>query len=138
MSYSITHQFCSQVEDLTTMCCLFSNLKKREDIPIILDGYTRIRVPRNNLLQSTELKALDMISLVGPEAEARDQALRASANAENQDDEWHAKLWAEYLEFYDYDARDAADEWWHQWGRFTDKLNTDGGFEDSSEGSEFS
>ncbi|KAK0195938.1 hypothetical protein F5146DRAFT_924579 [Armillaria mellea] len=106
--------FC--IESAFTLPHLFSKLSSVEQIPLLLDGYQKIRTPRNLGSLSSELEAAALMSLL-PSAE-RDQRDEALALPLDQEDEASAKVWAATLIQFNYDAIEAVDEWWIQWGKF--------------------
>ncbi len=53
-----------------------------------------------------------------PPSAERDQRDEALALRLDQEDEASAKVWAATLIQFNYDAIEAVDEWWIQWGKF--------------------
>ncbi|KAK0241200.1 hypothetical protein EDD85DRAFT_948287 [Armillaria nabsnona] len=107
---------CLAIESAFTLPHLFSKLSSVEQIPLLLDGYQKIRTPRNLGSLSSELEAAALMSL--PPSAERDQRDEALALALDQEDEASAKVWAATLIQFNYDAIEAVDEWWIQWGKF--------------------
>ncbi|KAK0459211.1 uncharacterized protein EV420DRAFT_308867 [Desarmillaria tabescens] len=107
---------CLAIESAFTLPHLFSRLSSVEQIPLLLDGYQKIRTPRNLGSLSSELEAAALMSL-SPSAE-RDQRDEALALRLDQEDEAAAKVWAATLIQFNYDAIEAVDEWWIEWGKF--------------------
>ncbi|KAG7449855.1 FAD/NAD(P)-binding domain-containing protein [Guyanagaster necrorhizus] len=107
---------CLAIESAFTLPHLFSRLSSVEQIPLLLDGYQKIRTPRNLGSLSSELEAAALMSL--PPSAERDQRDEALALALDQEDEASAKVWAATLIQFNYDAIEAVDEWWIEWGKF--------------------
>ncbi|KAK0226468.1 hypothetical protein IW262DRAFT_768889 [Armillaria fumosa] len=107
---------CLAIESAFTLPHLFSKLSSVEQIPLLLDGYQKIRTPRNLGSLSSELEAAALMSL--PPSAERDQRDEALALPLDQEDEASAKVWAATLIQFNYDAIEAVDEWWIQWGKF--------------------
>lgn len=61
--------------------------------------------------------AVLMGSHPGPEREERNNGLRMTLELDNADDDTLARAWAPHVIQFDYDARDAVDEWWMNWAR---------------------
>ncbi len=64
---------------------------------------------------------MDGVQLIGtppgPEREGRNQAFAVTLNLEGADDETLARVWSTYVTMFNYDAREAVDEWWMTWAR---------------------
>ncbi|KAI5830608.1 FAD/NAD(P)-binding domain-containing protein [Schizophyllum commune Tattone D] len=109
-----------------TLARLLSRLSKPAYLPILLDGFQKIRTFRNVQTLASELQAIRLMGLPpGPSRTERDAALALPLT---QEDDESAEVWAKTLVQFDYDALDAADEWWLQWGKFlVDRMDTDHG-----------
>ena len=91
-------------------------MQKRSALPTLLDGFQKIRTFRNFQTLDSEVSGTRLLSLPpGPYREGRDQALGLPLDQEGDE---AAEIWAKTLMQFDYDAIDAADEWWLQWGQF--------------------
>ncbi|RDX54201.1 FAD/NAD(P)-binding domain-containing protein [Lentinus brumalis] len=105
------------VEDAVVLGCLLSNLQSMDQLPTLMDAYQELRQRRCALVGLADLGNAQMMALPpGPEADARDEDMRRQRN------EWdEGMLKAQFEEIsgiFLYDAGDAAEEWWINWGRF--------------------
>lgn len=106
----------NQIEGAFTLARLFSRLSSKAMLRIMLDGFQKIRDPRNLAVLSSELSAAALMTLSpGPARTNRDAELAVSLTRE---DGAASHVWAATLVQFDYDAVEAADSWWHNWGRF--------------------
>ncbi|KAJ7137216.1 hypothetical protein C8R46DRAFT_1137906 [Mycena filopes] len=120
-----THNSSIAVEDGFALGRIFSHLtpldraQTQVQIPYLLHAYRTVRLARSLATEASELGAFVVITFPpGPARDARNEQLRFSlAMEEMRDDEILAQTWAMYLVQFDYDAREAADEWWLM-GRF--------------------
>jgi len=82
----------------------------------LLIGYNVIRKKRT--LTIGDRHVLYSLTLPpGPDRDARNQAFRFSLHPTDSDNEALAQIWNGHISETNYDARDAAEEWWHNWGR---------------------
>ncbi|KAJ7173768.1 hypothetical protein C8R46DRAFT_1256296 [Mycena filopes] len=113
----------SQVEDGFALGRIFSHLTSRDQIPALLQGYHATRYNRTIAAESSELGAMATATLPpGPARTARDHGLKAMSLLDNESesvDEVVAAVWSTYLVQFNYDATEAVDEWWLNWGRLT-------------------
>ena len=95
---------------------LFSHLRTADQIPSFLSGYEDLRQRRCNFVCHADVAhARQMVLPPGPDADARDQNVRRSPS---EWDEGTTKAqFEEIAEIFVYDAGDAAEEWWINWGR---------------------
>ena len=105
------------VEDAVVFGCLFSHLRSMEQVPSFLSAYQELRQQRCEMVGRSDLKSAGLMSLPpGPAADARDENMR------RQLQEWDEGMlkasFEEIAEIFGYDAGDAAEEWWINWGRF--------------------
>ncbi len=86
-----------------------------------------MRVTRTNNVQNFELGGMDMISLPpGPQRDLRNVGFARTLDLLSDPDEHAeelAQLWADWFSLFHYDARDAADEWWLNWGTHVQALS---------------
>lgn len=106
------------VEDAVVLGSLFSHLRTAEQIPPFLSAYQELRQRRCDLVKLADIGNAQMVSMPdGPAAEARDADMR------HRKDEWDEgtlkSQFEEIAEIFLYDAGDAAEEWWVNWGRFS-------------------
>ncbi|KAI0700134.1 FAD/NAD(P)-binding domain-containing protein [Cerioporus squamosus] len=105
------------VEDAVVLGCLLSNLRSMDQLPTFMDAYQELRLRRCALVGLADLgNARMMVLPPGPEPDARDEDMRRQRN------EWDEGMlkaqFEEISEIFLYDAGDAAEEWWVNWGRF--------------------
>ncbi|KAE9404675.1 FAD/NAD(P)-binding domain-containing protein [Gymnopus androsaceus JB14] len=78
-------------------------------------------ISNTSALEHFEVNAMDTIVLLsllpGPEREGRNNGFRLTLNLEGVDDATLQQVWAGYIMQFNYDARDAVDEWWMNWSR---------------------
>ena len=99
-----------------------------DQIPSFLSAYQELRERRCDLVKLGDIKNGKLAAMPnGPEADARDELMR------HRVDEWDEGMmkaqFDEIAEIFLYDAGDAAEEWWVNWGRFhhtvRDSVNVD-------------
>ena len=104
-------------EDAVVLGSLFSHLSTLDQIPSFLNAYQELRQKRCELVNMGDIRNGQMVVMPdGPEAAARDEVLG------HRVDEWDEGMlkgqFEEIAEIFGYDAGDAAEEWWINWGRF--------------------
>ncbi len=105
------------VEDAVVFGSLFSHLRTLEQIPSFMNAYEELRQRRCALVKLADLgNAYMMVLPDGPEAVARDEDMRRQLD--NWDEGMLKTQFEEIAEIFGYDAGDAAEEWWINWGRF--------------------
>ncbi|KAJ7657262.1 hypothetical protein DFH06DRAFT_1197815 [Mycena polygramma] len=106
-----THNSSIAVEDGFALGRIFTYLTTRSQISYLLSGYQEVRQGRTMATESSELRGFKVVTLPpGPARDARNASL-AMATADMSDEE-SAAVWEEYLIQFNYDAKDAVDEWW--------------------------
>ncbi|KAI0691115.1 FAD/NAD(P)-binding domain-containing protein [Cytidiella melzeri] len=106
------------VEDSVVLGSLFSHLSSPHQIPALLSAYQEIRESRCRRLASTDMSSVSRMLLPpGLEREARDR-LWAAPKEEWSSDSMARKGFDELAEIFGYEAEDAAEEWWVDWGRY--------------------
>ncbi|RDX51301.1 FAD/NAD(P)-binding domain-containing protein [Lentinus brumalis] len=105
------------VEDAVVFGCLFSHLRTMDQVPSFLAAYQELRQQRCEAVGRSDIKGAELMALSpGPAADARDENIR------RQLQEWDEGMlkasFEEIAEIFGYDAGDAAEEWWINWGRF--------------------
>ncbi|THV06325.1 FAD/NAD(P)-binding domain-containing protein [Dendrothele bispora CBS 962.96] len=108
------------VEDAFVLGSLFSKIKSARQIPHILTGYNDLRKKRAKMIRNVELGVMNMWTLApGPQRDARNQALSQTLCVDDHvDDVVLAQLWHDHISTCSYNAKDAVEEWWHNWGTF--------------------
>lgn len=113
-----SHGASMAVEDAVVLGSLFSHLRMMDQIPSFLDAYQELRQRRCDLVKLADIGNAQMVSMPdGEQADARDEDMR------RRKDEWDEGTlkaqFEEIAEIFLYDAGDAAEEWWVNWGRFS-------------------
>lgn len=115
---------CLQFEEAFTFGRLFSKLSdpssSKKHASHLLNGYQQIQQKRTRALEINGMDTIAVLTLMpGPEREGRNNGLRLTLNLEGADDAMLEKIWAGYIKQFNYDARDAVDEWWMNWSRLS-------------------
>ncbi|KAI1796712.1 FAD/NAD(P)-binding domain-containing protein [Ganoderma leucocontextum] len=114
-----THGPSMAVEDAVVLGSLFSHLSMMDQIPSFLDAYQELRQRRCELVKGADVANARMVTLPdGPQAEKRDSDMRAKNDDWGDEGALKAQF-EEIAEIFVYDAGDAAEEWWVNWGRFS-------------------
>ncbi|KAI0731120.1 FAD/NAD(P)-binding domain-containing protein [Earliella scabrosa] len=116
-----THAGAMAAEDAVVLGSLFSHLSTLDQIPSFLNAYQELRQKRCELVNMGDIRNGQMVVMPdGPEAAARDEVLG------HRVDEWDEGMlkaqFEEIAEIFGYDAGDAAEEWWINWGRFHENV----------------
>ncbi|KAI0761793.1 FAD/NAD(P)-binding domain-containing protein [Trametes elegans] len=114
-----SHPAAMAIEDAVVLGSLFSHLRMIEQINSFTSAYQELRERRCELVRLADLGNAQMVSLPdGPHAEARDEDMR------RRKDDWDEGTlkaqFEEIAEIFLYDAGDAAEEWWVNWGQFSE------------------
>ncbi|TBU30611.1 FAD/NAD(P)-binding domain-containing protein [Dichomitus squalens] len=113
-----THGTSMAVEDAVVLGSLFSHLNMIDQVPSFLSAYQELRQRRCELVNAADIGNARMVALPdGPLADKRNADMRA------KNDDWDEGTlkaqFEEIAEIFAYDAGDAAEEWWVNWGRFS-------------------
>ncbi|EIM86788.1 FAD/NAD-P-binding domain-containing protein [Stereum hirsutum FP-91666 SS1] len=114
-----SHACTLAVEDGAVLGKLFARLKSRDQIGILLNAYQEIQQPRSVLLQNADRSSAGSLLLPeGPATEGRDAMMRLanSQSEDHWDDSELAGAWGDIGAVWGYNAIEAADDWWVQWG----------------------
>ncbi|KAI0741981.1 FAD/NAD(P)-binding domain-containing protein [Daedaleopsis nitida] len=116
-----THSGAMAAEDAVVLGSLFSHLRTEDQIPSFLNAYQELRQRRCELVNMGDIKNGQLAVMPdGPAADMRDEGLGHKV------DEWDEGVlkaqFEEIAEIFGYDAGDAAEEWWINWGRFHEKV----------------
>ncbi|KAH9893223.1 FAD/NAD-P-binding domain-containing protein [Cubamyces lactineus] len=114
-----SHPAAMAVEDAVVFGSLFSHLRTLDQIPSFTSAYQELRERRCELVKLADIANAQMVAMPdGPLAQARDEDMR------RRKDEWDEGTlkaqFEEIAEIFLYDAGDAAEEWWVNWGRFSE------------------
>ncbi|TFK79962.1 FAD/NAD(P)-binding domain-containing protein [Polyporus arcularius HHB13444] len=105
------------IEDAVVFGSLFSHLRTMEQVPSFLGAYQELRQPRCEKVGRSDIKGAELMALPpGPAADARDENIRQQL--QEWDEGMLKESFEEIAEIFGYDAGDAAEEWWINWGRF--------------------
>ncbi|KAH9066722.1 hypothetical protein EDB87DRAFT_1828071 [Lactarius vividus] len=107
------------VESAAVFSTLFSYVRGFDHIPLLVRAYETIRRDRADFLHRVELTHVSQSMFPpGPEQMARDQEMQKLLHAGQAkwDDDAYLGLWGQVCETWAYNAFDAADDWWVQWG----------------------
>ena len=110
------------LEDASVLAKLFSHLLEESQIPSFLYAFEEIRRARTVKINNVDNQNIDFMTMPsGDMATMRDNAMAATfaagrnaLDAEEGDDA--SSQWTENREIFGYDAEDAADNWWVEWG----------------------
>lgn len=105
------------VEDAVVFSGLFAHIQWAEQIPVLLSAYQEIRESRCNEILNEDIAAARMVWLPpGPQRDARNADM-AKGNDQTDENTLRQTL-DSFSSVFCYDARDAVEEWWVNWGRF--------------------
>jgi salicylate hydroxylase len=107
------------VETATVLSTLLSYVRGFDHIPVLVRAYETICRERTEVLHRVETgNVAVMMFPPGPERTARDEEMRRLLK--EGDTKWgddaYLGLWGQICEVWAYNAFDAADDWWVQWG----------------------
>jgi len=106
-----------KVEDAFTLGTLFARIDSHDQITRLLDGFNEIRWRRNRCTEISELQALLAVTISeGTQREALYTSIGLGGNAE---DDVFFKVYHTWLTQFDYDAKEAVEEWWLNWGQYS-------------------
>ncbi|TBU24709.1 hypothetical protein BD311DRAFT_671189 [Dichomitus squalens] len=113
-----THSISLAIEDAVVLGSLFSHLSTIDQVPSFLGAYQELRQRRCELVMAADVSNARMMTFPdGPLADKRNADMRA------KNDDWDEGTlkaqFEEIAEIFAYDAGDAAEEWWVNWGRFS-------------------
>ncbi|THH08951.1 hypothetical protein EW145_g2358 [Phellinidium pouzarii] len=126
-----THGSSLAMEDAAVLGSLFSRLRSRDkgDIMRLLAAYQEIREDRCVEVNKSEFGkcAISTIAPGDPMYEVRNAGFAASREVkaldwENLGDPYLQNVWEEFKGSFGYEAYDAADDWWVDWGILTERL----------------
>jgi salicylate hydroxylase len=107
------------VESAAVFSALLSYLRGFDHIPMLVRAYETIRRKRTEFLHQVELTSVSQAMYPpGAERMARDQEMQRNLDAGHVkwDDDAYLGVWGQICEVWAYNAFDAADDWWVQWG----------------------
>lgn len=112
-----THGPAMALEDAAVFAALFSRLRREDQISAFVSAFQEIREARVVEVRRMDVSNAALVRMPpGPERDQRDESLRHARG------EWDDGLLQREFEgvaaLFGYEALDAADEWWVNWGRF--------------------
>ncbi|KAH8111815.1 FAD/NAD-binding domain-containing protein [Phellopilus nigrolimitatus] len=118
------------VEDAAVLGRLFSHLRSRDEIKRLLSAYQELRQQRCDIVQAKEEEKIAFSAMPsGPERDERDAHMRevrkdSRIEWKTSTDEYLRKRWVEEFEvLYGYNAFEAADTWWVEWGVLLERMD---------------
>ena len=89
-----------------------------------MNAYENIRRERSKFLHEVEVSTISQAMFPpGPEREFRDLEMQKLLHARQHkwDDDAYLGIWGQLCQVWAYDAFDAADDWWVQWGMLRER-----------------
>jgi len=127
-----SHGAAMAMEDAAVVGSLFSRLRtrNRQEVLVLLNAYQEIREERCNLITDSEYEKIhfSILEVGDPIRDQRDAGLKASRemNAldwEDISEEYLKAQWEEFKGSFGYEAYDAADGWWVDWGSLRERMS---------------
>ncbi|THG94300.1 hypothetical protein EW026_g7146 [Hermanssonia centrifuga] len=112
-----THGPAMALEDAVVFSTLFSHLKSWNQVGSFVSAYQEIREARTKAVNTVDVSNAELVRMPpGPDRDRRNESMRR-ARREWDDDalQWEFEGVAA---LFAYEAQDAAEEWWVNWGRF--------------------
>ncbi|KAI0692495.1 FAD/NAD(P)-binding domain-containing protein [Cytidiella melzeri] len=114
-----THGPAIALEDAAVFGTLFSRLRRVDQIGAFVSAYQEIREDRTRVVNDVDVSNAELVRLPpGPHRDARDKSIRQSRR--EWDDGALQREFEGVAALFSYEAVDAADEWWLNWGRFNE------------------
>jgi salicylate hydroxylase len=121
-------QSCSlSIEAAAVLSALLSYVRSPDRIPHLVSAYETIRRERSKFLHEVEVSSVTQSMFPpGPEREARDFEMQKLLHARQHkwNDDAYLGVWGQLCQVWAYDAFDAADDWWVQWGVLRERSMT--------------
>jgi salicylate hydroxylase len=118
-------QGCSlSVEAAAVLSALLSYVHSLDHIPHLVNAYETIRRERSKFLHEVDVANISQSMFPpGPERQARDFEMQKLLHARehNWDDNAYLGIWGQLYQVWAYNAFDAADDWWVQWGALRER-----------------
>lgn len=117
------------LEDAAVFGSLFSHIQSRPQIGRFFSAFLELRRPRCESLRLKGLRETHYLTLPkGPQQAERDEPLRHTYISSTWDDVSDIQFrqeWEGLQDVFGYDAYDAADSWWVEWGFLEQRANAD-------------
>lgn len=123
------HSAALGIEDACTLLHLFAGIQRRDQIPRLLNAYEEIRQPRwEIILDAEKAYRMELAMPPGPARDARDAffgelaRMNSTFNEDDDDEEVSEDVerlrmaWIKTMAAYNFDAREAVDDWFSKWG----------------------
>lgn len=118
------------VEDGAVLGSLFSRLRTNstEEILRLLAAYQEVRQGRVEAILQTDVELLSFSTLPpGPARDERNEGFRKTSQSQvldwvNVDEDVLRTAWEEFRSSFGYEAYDAADDWWIDWGVLVQRI----------------
>ncbi|KAH8110329.1 FAD/NAD-binding domain-containing protein [Phellopilus nigrolimitatus] len=126
-----THGASLAIEDGAVLGSLFSRLKSHDGSEIVrlLSAFQEIRQDRCSVIAKSELESVLLVSLPDddPMRAVRDAGFRAGRDAHALDwddigEDSLSSAWEDFKMSFGYEAYDAADDWWVDWGVMRERM----------------
>ncbi|KIK58933.1 hypothetical protein GYMLUDRAFT_60441 [Collybiopsis luxurians FD-317 M1] len=115
-----THNTSCGFEDAVTLSRLFTkeNLFPSKNRSLLLSGFNHITHQRATMCEAWSIDSVSTLGAPpGPVRDGRNNFLKLTLDSNGESDETSEQIWASYVAQFDYDARDAVDEWWLNWAK---------------------
>lgn len=119
-----THSASLAMEDAVVFGVLFSRLRSHHQIPILTEAFQDLRIGRCKTVNEGEKSNAHLVWLPpGKDRDMRDAYMRKSmaAASAHWDDNKLREQWEEVAGNFGYSARDAAEDWWVNWGSLRER-----------------
>jgi len=91
-------------------------MSARNEIPYLLHGLGEIRQRHTEIVKASDSDVLHLLCMPpGPEQEARDALFKQTLREDSENEETLEFMWSSYITQFDYDAKEAVEEWWLNW-----------------------
>lgn len=112
------------VEDAVVFGTLFSHLSDRSQIGSFLSAYQELREARTKAVKQEDITNAQLVSLpYGPDRDARNANMAPPSRTDDWDEGILKRELDVFAEIFCYEAADAAEEWWVDWGRFSQRAS---------------
>ena len=109
------------MESAAVLCTLLSYVRGFDLIPLLVRAYETIRRERTEFLHQMEATNVTQCMFPpGLERTARDAEIQQLLQGK-WDNNAKMGLWGQIVKIWTYDAFDAADDWWVEWGMLRER-----------------
>ncbi|PSR82689.1 hypothetical protein PHLCEN_2v5976 [Hermanssonia centrifuga] len=119
------------LEDAVVFSTLFSHLKSWDQVGSFVSAYQEIRETRTKAVNTVDVSNAELVRMPpGPNRDRRNESMRRARR--EWDDDALRREFEGVAALFAYEAQDAAEEWWVNWGWFkkseTDRETVNFGF----------